>query len=62
MEDFKLGKLTEDDFDGDYAPGRADSTMSDAHKASLARMARETRAKAANVKKSEGIVIVLKPA
>lgn len=64
---FKLGSLTEDDMDQDYAPGRSEETMSAAHKSSLAQLVERTR-KAADqiktdaVKKSDDqIVIVLEP-
>jgi len=58
---FKLGQLTEDDFDQDYAPGRSEKTMSAAHRSRLDEMAEEARVAANKIKKSEQIVIVLEP-
>lgn len=59
---FRLGELTEDDFDQDYMPGRSEKTMSTKHKQGLERMADEIKARAAKISKSnEAITIVLEP-
>jgi len=46
---FILGKLTEDDWDEDYEPGRSEPTMTSEHKSRLDSMADEIKAKAAEV-------------
>jgi hypothetical protein len=61
VKPFKIGALTEDDLDQDYAPGRSEETMSGEHRASLDRLAARIRRRAAQVKKHEQIVIVLEP-
>lgn len=59
---FKIGKLTEDDLDQDYEPGRADKTMSPAHKRSLDDMIEQIGARADEIaRKRNRVVIVLEP-
>lgn len=63
---FKIGSLTEDDLDQDYAPGRSDKTMTREHKSRLDEMADSIRAKADRLAKparkrgGDVITIVLK--
>lgn len=59
---FKLGKLTEDDLDQDYEPGRSEKTMSAGHRAALDEHVERVRAAADRLKKAveaERVVIVL---
>lgn len=58
---FRLGKLTEEDFDQDYEPGRGLKTMSPEHKQGLDALIERARKAAAEIRKStDEIVVVLK--
>lgn len=58
---FRIGSLTEDDLDQDYAPGRSEGTMSPEHVSALDALVERTRRAADKIEKStaDKIIVVL---